>query len=77
MPQDPLQVIEMVKRDIEELKRDLSKLERSLDSFREQYIREVTSNISTWNATSGNINRVVWIVIVSVIAAVLALIGLK
>lgn len=77
MPKDPLQLIELVQRDISDLRKDLGKLEDSLAEFKKQYTEQVTSNLNTWNATSQNLNRVVWIVITAVILGVLALLGLK
>ncbi len=77
MSKDPLQIIELVKRDISDLRKDLGKLEDSLTEFKKQYTKEVTSNLNTWNATSDNLNRVVWIVVGSVIVGVLTLLGLQ
>lgn len=84
MSQELLTAIKSLERDIKEMRKDIShlnvtvgKMEEALASFKEQYTSEVTSNIKTWNATSENQNKVVWIVVGGVVAAVMTIIGIQ
>ena len=69
--------LELIERDIADMKRDLNKLEKNVGEFKKQYSEDITPNINTWNATSANISKIVWVVIIGVVGALFALIGLK
>lgn len=77
MPPDPLQVAELLRRDISELRKDLSKLEKSLDKFEDRYSKEVTANLSSLLSAPANITKLTWLVVTSLIAVIFAGISLK
>lgn len=77
MSKDPLQAILLIERDVKDMMRDLDKLDKSIAEFKADYYRDVVPNINSWNATSQNITKIVWVVISAVVVAVLALIGIQ
>lgn len=81
MEHDLLKSIELLRQDIESFKRDIvrdiTKMEASLARLEEQYNREVIPNLKTWNTTSDNVSKVVWLVVGTVITALLGVVLLK
>ncbi len=65
-----------ISANIKSLKNDLTRLERSVGELQEDYKQNVLPNVNTWNKTSENQNKVVWFIILAVIAALLGARGL-
>ena len=69
-----LDEIREMRSDIKNIRTDLERMELSLKKIQNNYEDQILPNINTWNATSENQNKVVWIVISAVIAALLGVI---
>lgn len=66
-----------IKSSLNALESDVSSLRKAVEGLESDYKEKILPNVNTWNSTSDNVGRVVWVVVSAVILALLALIGLR
>lgn len=66
-----------IKSEIKAIKTDIGRLEVSVISLEKSYKNDVLPNVKTWNDTSANQSKAVWIVMTCVIITLAGVIGLK
>ena len=71
-----LDEIQLMRVDIINMRSDLERMELSLKKMQSHYEDQILPNIKTWNATSDNQNKMVWIVVGAVVVGLLGVIGL-
>ena len=74
---ETMSMIKQVKADIDNLTKTVDRLESSVTKYSDKFDEMIAPNVNSWNATSQNQSRVVWIILTALIGGLIALLGLK